>query len=150
MLSSSAAGEQKGPRSWPLPLPVEAAGTVLEDGDRRSSHGFELPLRPFSDLVGNPLAQLRGDSRHRRPHRGQSRAALGGALPPAPFRLKDHFHFWHLVDARLSSTPHGPPVAHNICGIGFKTADSIAMRLGIERTAMIRARAGVPTPEPGP
>ena len=28
-------------------------------------------------------------------------------------------------------------------GIGFKTADAIAARLGIEKTAMIRARAGI-------
>ena len=28
-------------------------------------------------------------------------------------------------------------------GIGFKTADAIAMRLGIEKTAMIRVRAGI-------
>ena len=28
-------------------------------------------------------------------------------------------------------------------GIGFKTADAIAIRLGIEKTAMIRVRAGI-------
>jgi exodeoxyribonuclease V alpha subunit len=28
-------------------------------------------------------------------------------------------------------------------GIGFKTADAIAARLGIEKTAMIRTRAGI-------
>jgi len=28
-------------------------------------------------------------------------------------------------------------------GIGFKTADAIAMKLGIEKTAMIRVRAGI-------
>ena len=34
-------------------------------------------------------------------------------------------------------------LARDIRGIGFKTADQIAMRLGIEKTAMIRARAGI-------
>lgn len=34
-------------------------------------------------------------------------------------------------------------LARDIRGIGFKTADAIAFRLGIEKTAMIRARAGI-------
>ncbi len=34
-------------------------------------------------------------------------------------------------------------LARDIRGIGFKTADTIAMKLGIERTAMIRVRAGI-------
>jgi exodeoxyribonuclease V alpha subunit len=34
-------------------------------------------------------------------------------------------------------------LARDIKGIGFKTADQIAEKLGIEKTAMIRARAGV-------
>src|SRR5215217_3495348 len=34
-------------------------------------------------------------------------------------------------------------LARDIRGIGFRTADKIAERLGIERTAMIRVRAGV-------
>src|SRR4029453_4329074 len=34
-------------------------------------------------------------------------------------------------------------LARDIRGIGFKTADVIAMKLGIEKTAMIRARAGI-------
>jgi len=34
-------------------------------------------------------------------------------------------------------------VARDIRGIGFKTADAIAMKLGIEKTAMIRLRAGI-------
>jgi len=33
--------------------------------------------------------------------------------------------------------------ARDIRGIGFRTADAIAMKLGIEKTAMIRARAGI-------
>ena len=34
-------------------------------------------------------------------------------------------------------------LARDIRGIGFKTADAIAMRLGIARTAMILVRAGI-------
>ncbi len=34
-------------------------------------------------------------------------------------------------------------LARDIRGIGFKTADAIAMKLGIEKTAMIRLRAGI-------
>src|SRR5258707_990103 len=34
-------------------------------------------------------------------------------------------------------------LGHDIRGIGFKTADAIAMKLGIEKTAMIRVRAGI-------
>ena len=41
----------------------------------------------------------------------------------------------------MSENPYR--LARDIRGIGFKTADAIAGRLGIERTAMIRIRAGV-------
>ena len=41
----------------------------------------------------------------------------------------------------LSENPYR--LARDIRGIGFKSADQIAMRLGIEKTAMIRARAGI-------
>lgn len=34
-------------------------------------------------------------------------------------------------------------LTRDIRGIGFRTADAIAMKLGIEKTAMIRARAGI-------
>src|SRR5262249_22115169 len=34
-------------------------------------------------------------------------------------------------------------LARDIRGIGFKTADAIAMKLGIEKTAMIRVRSGI-------
>jgi exodeoxyribonuclease V alpha subunit len=34
-------------------------------------------------------------------------------------------------------------LARDIRGIGFKTADAIAMRLGLEKTAMVRVRAGI-------
>jgi exodeoxyribonuclease V alpha subunit len=34
-------------------------------------------------------------------------------------------------------------LARDIRGIGFKTADAIAMKLGIDKTAMIRVRAGI-------
>jgi len=35
------------------------------------------------------------------------------------------------------------PLSADLRGIGFKTADAVAMKLGIEKTAMIRLRAGV-------
>jgi exodeoxyribonuclease V alpha subunit len=41
----------------------------------------------------------------------------------------------------LSENPYR--LARDVRGIGFKTADTIAARLGIEKTAMIRARAGI-------
>jgi exodeoxyribonuclease V alpha subunit len=41
----------------------------------------------------------------------------------------------------LSENPYR--LARDVRGIGFKTADTIASRLGIEKTAMIRARAGI-------
>jgi helix-hairpin-helix protein len=34
-------------------------------------------------------------------------------------------------------------LARDIRGIGFKTADAIAMKLGIEKTAMVRVSAGI-------
>jgi exodeoxyribonuclease V alpha subunit len=41
----------------------------------------------------------------------------------------------------MSENPYR--LARDIRGVGFKTADAIAMRLGIEKTAMIRVRAGI-------
>ena len=41
----------------------------------------------------------------------------------------------------MSENPYR--LARDIRGIGFKTADAIAMQLGIEKTAMIRVRAGI-------
>ena len=41
----------------------------------------------------------------------------------------------------MSENPY--QLARDIRGIGFRTADVLAMRLGIEKTAMIRLRAGV-------
>ena len=47
------------------------------------------------------------------------------------------------VDAVQVMTENPYRLARDICGIGFKTADAIAMKLGIENTAMIRVRAGI-------
>ena len=41
----------------------------------------------------------------------------------------------------ISENPYR--LARDIRGIGFKSADQIAGKLGIEKTAMIRARAGI-------
>jgi exodeoxyribonuclease V alpha subunit len=47
------------------------------------------------------------------------------------------------VDAVQVMTDNPYRLARDIRGIGFKTADAIAIRLGIEKTAMIRIRAGI-------
>lgn len=47
------------------------------------------------------------------------------------------------ADAVQVITENPYRLARDIRGIGFKTADAIAMRLGIEKTAMIRVRAGI-------
>ena len=41
----------------------------------------------------------------------------------------------------MSENPYR--LARDIRGIGFKTADQIAMRLGIDKAAMVRVRAGI-------
>jgi exodeoxyribonuclease V alpha subunit len=46
-------------------------------------------------------------------------------------------------DAIQVMTENPYRLASDIRGIGFKTADAIAMRLGIEKSAMIRVRAGI-------
>ena len=47
------------------------------------------------------------------------------------------------ADAIQVMTQNPYRLARDIRGIGFKTADAIAMKLGIEMTAMIRVRAGI-------
>src|SRR6202034_1342168 len=47
------------------------------------------------------------------------------------------------VDAVQVMTENPYRLARDIRGIGFATADAIAMKLGIEKTAMIRLRAGI-------
>src|SRR3954468_22992639 len=47
------------------------------------------------------------------------------------------------ADAVQVMTENPYRLARDIKGIGFKTADAIAIRLGIEKTAMIRVRAGI-------
>ena len=47
------------------------------------------------------------------------------------------------ADAIQVMTENPYRLAPDIRGIGFKTADAIAMKLGIEKTAMIRVRAGI-------
>ena len=47
------------------------------------------------------------------------------------------------TDAVQVMTENPYRLARDIRGIGFKTADAIAMKLGIEKTAMIRVRAGI-------
>jgi exodeoxyribonuclease V alpha subunit len=47
------------------------------------------------------------------------------------------------ADAIQVMTENPYRLARDIRGIGFKTADDIAMKLGIEKTAMVRVRAGI-------
>ena len=47
------------------------------------------------------------------------------------------------ADAVEVMTENPYRLARDIRGIGFVTADGIAMRLGIEKTAMVRVRAGI-------
>src|SRR3954464_859590 len=47
------------------------------------------------------------------------------------------------ADAIQVMTENPYRLARDIRGIGFKTADAIAIKLGIEKTAMIRMRAGI-------
>src|SRR5205823_5804585 len=47
------------------------------------------------------------------------------------------------ADAIQVMTENPYRLARDIRGIGFKTADAIAIKLGIDRTAMIRVRAGI-------
>jgi exodeoxyribonuclease V alpha subunit len=47
------------------------------------------------------------------------------------------------VDAVQVMSENPYRLARDIRGIGFKTADTIAMKLGVEKTAMIRVRAGI-------
>lgn len=47
------------------------------------------------------------------------------------------------ADAVQLMTENPYRLARDIRGIGFRTADAIAMRLGIEKSAMVRVRAGI-------
>src|SRR5450432_276486 len=47
------------------------------------------------------------------------------------------------ADAVQVMTENPYRLARDIRGIGFKTADAIAIRLGIEKTALVRVRAGI-------
>jgi exodeoxyribonuclease V alpha subunit len=47
------------------------------------------------------------------------------------------------ADALQVMTENPYRLARDIRGIGFKTADAIAIRLGIEKTALVRVRAGI-------
>jgi exodeoxyribonuclease V alpha subunit len=47
------------------------------------------------------------------------------------------------ADAVQVMTENPYRLARDIRGIGFRTADAIAMKLGVEKTAMIRVRAGI-------
>ena len=78
---------------------------------------------------------------------GQSRRRCGkswsfctatGSVPRAVRIFKTYG-----ADAIQVMTENPYRLARDIRGIGFKTADAIAMKLGIEKTAMVRVRAGI-------
>ena len=50
---------------------------------------------------------------------------------------------WSVGEHNQVSRGPRPRLARDIRGIGFKTADAIAMKLGIEKMAMIRVRVGI-------
>jgi exodeoxyribonuclease V alpha subunit len=54
-----------------------------------------------------------------------------------------HGHETYGSDAIQVMTENPYCLARDISGIGFKTADAIAMKLGLGKTAMIRVRAGI-------
>ena len=54
-----------------------------------------------------------------------------------------HIYKTYGADAVQIMTENPYWLARDIRGIGFKTADAIAMKLGVEKTAMIRVRAGI-------
>ena len=82
-------------------------------------------------------------------------ARVHGGLGRAENRPRDHAVFAFSQGVGTSRAVHiygaggndtighvgDPPLAKDIRGIGFKTANAIAERLGIEKTAMIRIRA---------
>src|SRR2546430_286521 len=93
----------------------------------------------------------RGDwSEARCAHNGKlGRSASGSRYHGVPARpRRQHFAAVRIYRAYgadavplVSANPYC--LARDIVGIGFKSADLIAERLGIAKTAMIRARAGI-------
>jgi ATP-dependent exoDNAse (exonuclease V) alpha subunit len=62
--------------------------------------------------------------------------------PPVRVRLRRIYKTYG-ADAVQVMSENPYRLARDIRGIGFKTADDIAMKLGVEKTAMIRVRAGI-------
>src|SRR5580693_8022747 len=60
-------------------------------------------------------------------------------IEATPDRLRETYG----ADAIQVMTENPYRLARDIRGIGFKTADAIAMKLGIEKTALVRVRAGI-------
>src|SRR5262245_26608313 len=97
---------------------------------------FEVIDHTGSAARGRRWAGLRGQH-SRRLGRTEGRAGNHGlsAQPLATARAVRIFKTYG------SDDPYR--LARDIRGIGFKTADAIAMKLGIEKTAMIRVRSGI-------
>ena len=87
--------------------------------------------------VARPAFSPRGPSRSDAGnHRVPRRHGVGTARAVRIFKT-------YGSDAIQVMTENPYRLARDIRGIGFKTADAIAMKLGIEKTAMIRVRAGI-------
>jgi exodeoxyribonuclease V alpha subunit len=74
--------------------------------------------------------------------KGKNPSAPGGAGGVGTARSVRIFKTYG-ADAIQVMTENPYRLAREIRGIGFKTADAIAMKLGIEKTALIRVRAGI-------
>jgi hypothetical protein len=61
--------------------------------------------------------------------------------PPATAQLAPVMGTHYAAIRLISENPYR--LARDIRGIGFRTADQIAAKLGIEKTALIRVRAGI-------
>ena len=115
---------------------VRAFGEKVFDVDRS---GARSPARGDGHRPGARQAH------HRRLGRAEDRARDHGL--PAQHGVGTaravRIYKTYGADAVQVMTENPYRLARDIRGIGFKTADAIAMKLGIEKTAMIRVRAGI-------
>ena len=114
---------------------VRAFGEKVFDRSRRNP----APARGDWDWPGTRQAHHRCLGRtedhprdHGLPAQPRRRHGAGGA-----------HHKTYGADAVQVMTENPYRLARDIRGIGFKTADAIAMKLGVEKNAMIRVRAGI-------
>ena len=115
-------------------------------------------VRAFGEKVFDVIEAEPDRLREVTGHRPGTRQAHHRRLGRAEGRARDHgvpaqhgvgtaravrIYKTYGADAVQVMTENPYRLARDIRGIGFKTADAIAMKLGIEKTAMIRVRAGI-------